>query len=176
MLQRLLYFIAGVDRELIARCPPTDRIWAMQIGFSLCLSFLVVFGVSYYALGYIVGSTPLRASIAVVIALTVMMFDRALFQSDWFVQGAFWLDDDQSKKVGEGLRRSVWQFVRITARLAISLGLAWVIALFLELALFSDAISQRSIATGLPAIARSTSRSTNTHRGWIARSRKAAPS
>lgn len=143
MLQRLLYFIAGVDRELIARCPPTDRIWAMQIGFSLCLSFLVVFGVSYYALGYIVGSTPLRASIAVVIALTVMMFDRALFQSDWFVQGAFWLDDDQSKKVGEGLRRSVWQFVRITARLAISLGLAWVIALFLELALFSDAISQK---------------------------------
>ncbi|NEW86059.1 DUF4407 domain-containing protein [Rhodopseudomonas sp. WA056] len=143
MLQRLLYFIAGVDRELIARCPPTDRIWAMQIGFSLCLSFLVVFGVSYYALGYIVGSTALRSSIAVVIALTVMMFDRALFQSDWFVQGAFWLDDDQSGTAGEGLRRSVWQFVRIAARLAISLGLAWVIALFLELALFSDAISQK---------------------------------
>ncbi|PZA12794.1 DUF4407 domain-containing protein [Rhodopseudomonas palustris] len=143
MLRGLLYFIAGVDRELIARCPPTDRIWAMQIGFSLCLSFLVVFGVSYYALGYIVGSMPLRSSIAAVIALTVMMFDRALFQSDWFVQGAFWFDDDQSNKAGEGLRRSVWQFVRITARLAISLGLAWVIALFLELALFSDAISQK---------------------------------
>jgi hypothetical protein len=154
MIQRLLYFIAGVDRQLMAQCPATDRMWAGQIGFSLCLSFLVVSGVSYYALSYIVAHTVLRAGIAIVVALTIMMFDRALFQSDWFVQGAFWIDHGGTRDIRAVLVRSAGQFVRVGARLTISLGLAWVIALFLELALFSDAISQKierdRVATNRP--------------------------
>jgi hypothetical protein len=154
MIQRLLFFVAGVDRNTILECPATDRMWAAHIGFALCLSFTVVFGIAYFATGYMIEDQTLRVAIALVIAATVFMFDRALFQSDWFVQGAFRFGEDGVARTG-GFGQLVGQFLRVAVRLTMSLGLAWVIALFLELALFSDSISGKierdRIAANRPA-------------------------
>jgi len=142
-MYRLLFFIAGVDRKTMLECPATDRIWASHIGFSLCLSFIVVLGISFFATGYMIESWPLRGLMALIIATTVFMFDRALFQSDWFVQGSFYADDETGIRPTETLRQLAGRFLRVAVRLTMSLGLAWVIALFLELALFSDTISDK---------------------------------
>ena len=140
MIQRALYHIAGVDRATLETCPATDKVWAAHLGFALCLSFVVVFGISFHATGYMIADPWMRALVSLVIALTVFMFDRALYQSDWFYQGFLWqpgVDGDASG--GRPARR----LLRITIRLAMSFGLAWVIAVFLELAIFSDTISDK---------------------------------
>ena len=87
MIQRLLWHIAGVDRATLATCPVTDKVWAAHLGFSLVLSFTVVLGISFHATGYVIADPWVRLLAATVVALTVFMFDRALYQSDWFYQG-----------------------------------------------------------------------------------------
>jgi hypothetical protein len=140
MIRRALYQIAGVDRATLETCPATDKVWAAHLGFSLFLSFVVVFGIALHATGYMIADPWLRAAVSLVIALTVFMFDRALYQSDWFYQGFLW----QPAAGDEAARgRSARRFLRITIRLAMSFGLAWVIAVFLELAIFSDTISDK---------------------------------
>ena len=89
MIRNALYQIAGIDRETLARCPATDKLWAAHLGFSLLLSFTVVLGITFHATGYVIANPWLRLLAAAVVALTVFMFDRALYQSDWFVQGVF---------------------------------------------------------------------------------------
>ena len=79
MIRRALYQIAGIDRATIETCPATDRIWAAHLGFALCLSFTVVLGISYHATGYMIANTGTRLLVSLVIALTVFMFDRALY-------------------------------------------------------------------------------------------------
>src|SRR4051812_25601278 len=115
----------------------------MQLGLSLMLSFTAVFGISLHATSYVIANPVVRAAAALVIALTVFMFDRALYQSDWFYQGS--VRDEGPSEGREASRRSasLWRFVRISARLAISFALAWIIALFLELAIFSDTITDK---------------------------------
>ncbi|KIZ41479.1 MULTISPECIES: DUF4407 domain-containing protein [Rhodopseudomonas] len=141
MLQRALGLIAGVDRKTLASCPATDKMWATHLGFSLCLSFVVVLGVSFHATGYMIVGVGTRLLVSVVIALTVLMFDRALCQSDWFYQGTLW--NNATKQTGAEARQSAWRFVRIAVRLSMSFGLAWVIAMFLELAIFSGTINEK---------------------------------
>ena len=140
MIQRVLYLIAGVDHETLASCPGTDRLWAKHLGFSLLLSFLVVLGITFHATGYLVVNFWMRLLVSAVVALTLFMFDRALYQSDWFFQGAFWPGDNGQ---GANLWTSLRRFLRIAIRLSISIGLAWVIAVFLELAIFDDTISEK---------------------------------
>jgi hypothetical protein len=140
MVQRVLCQIAGIDRQTLSSCPATDKLWASQLAFSLLLSFLVVFGITFHATGYVITSMWLRLLAATVIALTVFMFDRALYQSDWFYQGAL---AESARQEESNPRRSVGRFVRIGIRLTISFGLAWVIAVFLELAIFSDTINDK---------------------------------
>uniref|UniRef100_Q07UJ2 DUF4407 domain-containing protein n=1 Tax=Rhodopseudomonas palustris (strain BisA53) TaxID=316055 RepID=Q07UJ2_RHOP5 len=142
MLQRFLGFIAGVDRKTLAGCPATDKMWATHLGLSLLLSFTVVFGVTFHATGYMIEAVWTRLSIALVVAMTVLMFDRALCQSDWFSQGALRTPGADKQTIAEA-RQSVWRFTRVAMRLALSLGLAWVIAMFLELAIFSGTINER---------------------------------
>ena len=137
MIRRTLFKIAGVDRATLETCPETDKVWAAHLGFALCLSFIVVFGISFHATGYMIADPWMRAAVSLVIALTVFMFDRALYQSDWFYQGFPW----QASAGGEA--RPARRFLRITIRLAMSFGLAWVVATFLELAIFSDTISDK---------------------------------
>ena len=91
MIRRALYQIAGIDRETLATCPATDKMWAAHLGLSLLLSFTVVLGITFHATGYVITNLWLRLVSATVVALTVFMFDRALYQSDWFYQGIFWL-------------------------------------------------------------------------------------
>ena len=141
MIRNALYQVAGIDRETLTSCPATDKLWAAHLGLSLLLSFTVVLGITFHATGYVIANPWLRLFTAAVVALTVFMFDRALYQSDWFVQGVFRLP------AGKGERGDSWagarRFFRIATRLTISLGLAWVIAVFLELAVFSDTISDK---------------------------------
>ena len=89
MILRTLCHIAGVDRETLLTCPMTDRLWVAHLGFSLFLSFAVVFAITFHATGYVIADVWLRSIAALVVALTVVLFDRALYQSDWFSQGAF---------------------------------------------------------------------------------------
>jgi hypothetical protein len=142
MFQRVLNYIAGVDRETLATCPPTDRIWATHLGVSLCLSFVVVFGISFHATGYMISDVRLQAATSFVIATVVFMFDRALYQSDWFYQGLLRRNEDGTES-DLSWKQTAWRLLRVTVRLSISFGLAWVIATFLELAIFSDSISER---------------------------------
>jgi len=143
MIRSTLYQIAGIDRETIATCPPTDRVWAAHLGFSLLLSFVVVFGISFHATGYVIQDIPLRFLAATVVALTVFMFDRALYQSDWFYQGVFAQNNGDAGDGRASSWRSMRRFLRVTIRLAISFAMAWIIALFLELAVFSDTIGDK---------------------------------
>jgi hypothetical protein len=116
--------------------------WATHLGLSLLLSFSVVFGVTFHATGYMIGAVWMRLAIALVVAMTVLMFDRALCQSDWFSQGALRKPGAHKQTIAEA-RQSVWRFTRVAMRLSLSLGLAWVIAMFLELAIFSGTISEK---------------------------------
>ena len=144
MIRRAFWHIAGIDREALATCPVTDKLWATHLGFSLCLSFIVILGITFHATGYVIQNIWMRLLTATVVALTVFMFDRALYQSDWFYQGIFRQPDGGSDSQGRAeLGRSVRRFFRIAMRLTISFGLAWIIALFLELAIFSDTISEK---------------------------------
>jgi len=144
MFRTPLYHIAGIDRETLATCPTTDRMWAAQLGFSLVLSFTVVLGITFHASGYILDDVWQRLLVATVVALTVFMFDRALYQSDWFYQGLLWLPaGGRDPEARTGPWTSLRRFCRITIRLSMSFGLAWVIAVFLELAVFSDTITDK---------------------------------
>jgi hypothetical protein len=136
--------IAGVDRETLSTCPATDKLWVAHLGFSLTLSFIVVLAIIFHATGYVITNGWMRFAAAAVVAMTVFLFDRALYQSDWFFQGIF-----SSSSGGDSLDgpSSAWlavrRFLRIAGRLLISFGLAWVIAVFLELAIFSDTITDK---------------------------------
>ena len=142
MIRRVLFHIAGVDRDLLSTCPETDKVWAAHLGLALLVSFTLILGITFHATGYVIADPWVRFLAAGVIALTVFMFDRALYQSDWFYQGVFRLPDGAGQK-----RAGAWltlrRLARITIRLSMSIGLAWVIALFLELTIFSDTITDR---------------------------------
>jgi hypothetical protein len=141
MILRTLCHIAGVDRETLLTCPMTDRLWVVHLGFSLFLSFAVVFAITFHATGYVIADAWLRSIVALVVALTVFLFDRALYQSDWFSQGAF--GGEAVNSDAATAYPPVWRFLRVAVRLTISFGLAWVIAVFLELAIFSDTIGDK---------------------------------
>lgn len=149
MIQRVLGIIAGVDRKTLQSCPASDKLWAAHLGASLCLSFIVVLGVSFHATGYMIDNIWTRLMVSGVIALTVLMFDRALCQSDWFYQGTLWNTAPIQSRAEA--KQTGWRFVRVGVRLALSFGLAWVIAMFLELAIFSSTINEKIEADRIAA-------------------------
>jgi hypothetical protein len=147
LILRPLCFVAGIDYKTLITCPKTDQIWAGHLGLSLFISFLVIFSIALFSTGYVVSEPRLRIAVALVVALTIFLFDRALFQSDWFRKGSSGSILDWIKQQGP-----------LLVRLPISACLAYVLATFLELAVFADTISEKLhadyLAANAPALAR----------------------
>lgn len=83
-MQAFFSRIAGVDPVALEDCPATDRVWVAQLGFSLLLNYVVVFGLTYYSIGFFVAEIYTRVLVAIIVASVITTFDRALFQFDWF--------------------------------------------------------------------------------------------
>ena len=143
MLARIIYIIAGVDTEILARCPKSDRLWAMQLGAWLIVSFSLIFLIALHSTSYvpvIEANLPLRIFLALLIALTITLFDRALYQSDWFYHGHL----QHGKTLhASGQPRGAAKLGRIAVRLLISFFVAYGLSTFLELAIFSGSIMDR---------------------------------
>lgn len=145
-LSKLLFRIAGVDAAVMERCPGIDRIWAIQLGMSLVINFWFIFFLATYSIGYIFQNPYARTAVAGIIAAVIVLFDRALFQSDWFQMNLVSqireaIEEEQQT---EHKAKLIFYYVsRIFFRLAISIVIAYTLALFVELAVFSDAVSER---------------------------------
>ncbi len=145
-MRRFFSRIAGVDPVALEDCPGTDRIWAAQVGFSLLLNFVVVFGLTYYSVGYFLGEFYVRVFVALLVAAVLTSFDRALFQFDWFTVALLHEARDAERHSATPLQRIVafarplW---RLSLRLAISLAIAYTLSVFVELAAFDEAIRER---------------------------------
>lgn len=148
-MRAILCRVAGVDPVALEDCPATDRIWAAQLGFSLILNFVVVFGLTYYSVGYFLGEGHVRVFVAFMVAAVLTTFDRALFQFDWFtvalLHEARDLDPDRASPFRR-LAAFVRPFWRLSLRLLISLAIAYTLSVFAELAAFDDAIREKIVA------------------------------
>ena len=144
-MHKLFCRIAGVDPVVLEDCPNTDRIWATQLGFSLVLNFVLLFGLTFYSVGYFLPEVFARVLIAFVVAAVLTMFDRALFQFDWFTVALLrdaW-DVNRRTTVVQGIlavARPAW---RLSLRLAFSLAIAYTLSVFAEVAIFDSAIRER---------------------------------
>ncbi|MBY0320958.1 MAG: DUF4407 domain-containing protein [Reyranella sp.] len=139
-----------MDPAVLEDCPATDRIWAAQLGFSLILNFIVVFGLTYYSVGYFLGEFHVRLFVALVVAAVLMTFDRALFQFDWFTVALLHEARDVDREHSASLRRVIAfarPFWRLSLRLLISLAIAYTLSVFAELAAFDEAIREKIVAT-----------------------------
>lgn len=145
-MQALFCKFAGVDPVALEDCPATDRVWAAQLGFSLLLNFVVVFGLTYYSIGYFLGEIYARVFVAFMVAAVVTTFDRALFQFDWFTVALlheareFGRDHNAPWRRLAAFARPFW---RLSFRLLISLAIAYTLSVFAELAVFDGAIRER---------------------------------
>ena len=147
-MQRLFCRIAGVDPVVLEDCPDTDRIWAAQLGFSLVLNFFLVFGLTFYSVGYFLPELYARALVAFVVASVLTMFDRALFQFDWFTIALLRDAREVNRRttILQGLLAAARPFWRLSLRLAISLAIAYTLSVFAEIAVFDSAIRERMTA------------------------------
>lgn len=143
MFSRFFYAIAAIDGETLRQCPKTDRMWAAHLGAWLLLSFAFVFLISLHSTSYVPvveENFGLRIIVAGIIACTIFLFDRALYQSDWYFHGYFCHDNPV-------LVRSTLTFGkkagRVVVRVAMSFLVAYTLSIFLELAIFSGAIVDR---------------------------------
>lgn len=147
-MHRLFCRIAGVDPVALEDCPNTDRIWAAQIGFSLALNFLLLFGLTFYSVGYFLPELYARVIVALVVASVLTMFDRALFQFDWFTVALLQDVRDLNRRttILQGLLAVARPLWRLSLRLAISLAIAYTLSVFAEVAVFDSAIRERMTA------------------------------
>jgi uncharacterized protein YlxW (UPF0749 family) len=147
-LHRLFCRIAGVDPVALEDCPNTDRIWAAQLGFSLVLNFLLLFGLTFYSVGYFLPELYARVLVALVVASVLTMFDRALFQFDWFTVALLQDVRDLNRRTTflQGFLAVARLSWRLALRLAISLAIAYTLSVFAEVAVFDSAIRERLTA------------------------------
>jgi hypothetical protein len=160
----LLYFVAGVDRDQIEQCPRTDQILARQLGVMLTLTFAIVAAITFYSISYIGSSSAqydvisgsfqaakaalsaqayfLIAIASCVVALMITLFDRMLYQSDWFYQLPI-SDVETNERYARPkfFLRKAW---RVVVRLAISLAVAYSLSTFLELKVFESQIVKKN--------------------------------
>lgn len=147
-LARRIRSVAGISEDILKDCPTSDKIWATQLGLMLTLTFIVVFGIAYFSISYVLQSAGLEGReignaggeegiglqllailIAFVVAGVVFLFDRAIYQSDWFYQMPlearwwFW------RKCGHYISKT-W---RVIIRVLISIAVAYTLSTLLEL-------------------------------------------
>ena len=147
-MHRLFCRIAGVDPVALEDCPNTDRIWAAQLGFSLVLNFLLLFGLTFYSVGYFLPELYARVLVALIVAAVLTMFDRALFQFDWFTVALLQDVRDLNRRttIVQGFLAVARPFWRLSLRLLISLAIAYTLSVFAEVAVFDSAIRERMTA------------------------------
>ena len=152
-MHRLFCRIAGVDPVVLEDCPNTDRIWAAQLGFSLVLNFLLLFALTFYSVGYFLPEVYARLLVAFVVAAVLTMFDRALFQFDWFTVALLQdvRDLNQRTTILQGFLAVARPFWRLSLRLMISLAIAYTLSVFAEVAVFDSAIRERLTAENYAA-------------------------
>ena len=138
-IQRLPAY-RGRRRATPANCPVTDKVWAAHLGFSLGLS-LRVLGISFHATGYVIADPWVRPGGVRGRAHGVHVRPRAL-PVGWSTR-VFSSAASTVRPTTPDRGRPPRRFFRITIRLTISFALAWIIAVFLELAIFSDTISEK---------------------------------
>lgn len=158
VLNKFARRVAGIDEKLIKECPKADRIWATHIGYMLSATFVILITISYLSIDYFNGAKIVfdvdtnmmkleegegsiwfvfaGAAIAFVIASIIFMFDRAVFQSDWFVQTPYGIPQDWL----QSLQRTVEKFFRILVRLSMSIAIAFALSSFLELRIYESQI------------------------------------
>lgn len=156
MLNRWIRRVAGIDEGMMKDVPRYDRVWATHIGYMLILTFIILFGIVYMSIGYFGASkivfdastntlllhandkttmdTITSIVIALVIASMIFMFDRAIYQSDWFAQVPYKIE----MKNGERVIIFLNKFWRVLVRLSISLGLAFALSTFVELYIYES--------------------------------------
>lgn len=110
-LVKFFCVVAGIDSTDFQNLPPSDKIWITHIGVMLTFTFIVLFGITYLSFDYIgsvsgsidtatnkfvfnevernFGTWFIGVSIALVVAFIVVLFDRAIYQSDWFIQPTY---------------------------------------------------------------------------------------
>ncbi|MBV8664196.1 MAG: DUF4407 domain-containing protein, partial [Hyphomicrobiales bacterium] len=141
--------IAGVDPTALEECPATDRIWASHLGLALVLNFFVVFGLTLYSVGYFLPEFHNRLLVALIVAAVLTMFDRALFQFDWFTVALLHevreLNRNRRTPL-QGFLAAARPFWRLSLRLLISLAIAYTLSVFAEIAAFDGAIRERLAA------------------------------
>ena len=147
-MHRLFCRIAGVDPDALEDCPNTDRIWAAQLGFSLVLNFFLLFALTFYSVGYFLPELYARVLVAFVVASVLTMFDRALFQFDWFTVALMQdvRDPNRRTTILQGFLAFARPFWRLSLRLLISLAIAYTLSVFAEVAVFDSAIRERMTA------------------------------
>jgi len=158
VLNKFARRVAGIDEKLIKECPKADRIWATHIGYMLSATFVILITISYLSIDYFNGAKIVfdvdtnmmkleegegsiwfifaGVAIAFVIASIIFMFDRAVFQSDWFVQTPYGIPQDWL----QSLQRTVEKFFRILIRLSMSIAIAYALSSFLELRIYESQI------------------------------------
>jgi hypothetical protein len=141
--------IAGVDPVALEECPATDRIWAGHLGFALILNFFVIFGLTLYSVGYFLPELYTRVLVALIVAAVLTMFDRALFQFDWFTVALLHEVRELNRHrrtLFQGFLAAARPFWRLSLRLLISLAIAYTLSVFAEIAAFDGAIRERLAA------------------------------
>ncbi|RLA73288.1 MAG: hypothetical protein DRG30_06485 [Epsilonproteobacteria bacterium] len=156
MLNRWIRRVAAIDEGLMRDVPKYDKIWATHIGYMLILTFVILFGIVYMSIGYFGASqvlfdattntlslhsnqktttdTIISIVIALVIAGMIFMFDRAIYQSDWFAQAPYKIEMSRGERIAIFLGK-LW---RVVVRLSISAALAFALSTFVELYIYES--------------------------------------
>lgn len=145
-MRGLLWRVAGVEPSIMKMCPGTDRVWAIQLGISLLFTFAFVFGLTFYSISYFIADPWGKLAASFLVASVVTLFDRALFQSDWFTVAALSeavAPGAPRRTFGAALLRWAGLTLRLVARLSISLVIAYTLSLFAEIAVFGPAITKK---------------------------------
>jgi len=98
---------------------PGDRTSLGHPSWDLTPAFVHRGTEDFHARSYVITDVWMRLLASTVVALTGFMFDRALYQSDWFYQGIL-----QRRDCGTDWWQSFRRFLRIAILLSIYFGLA----------------------------------------------------